>query len=149
MRVRALLEEVRATLEREAWAELAALAQQERRSLTVLVALTYDSDAQVADRAIRGFGVAARAAAALDEEFVRGHLLRLLWLMWDESGGICWRGPELLGEVLAVEPVRFAAFMPIFAALLDTEPQDAERFRESWERATVRVREAGAVGGSG
>lgn len=120
---------------------VAALAGRQRRVLSYLVALTYDPDPRLAWRAIEAFGVAAAACADRDPEFVRGHLRRLLWLLSDESGGIGWRAPELIGEVLRRRPAQFAEFMPILASLLDMAPEDAIRFRAGWLWAVGRVAE--------
>ena len=95
----------------------------------------------IAWRAIEAFGAAGAQIADRDPEFVRGHLRRLLWLLSDESGGIGWRAPELLGEALYRRPGQFAEFMPILASLLDMEPEDAARFRAGWLWAVGRVAE--------
>ncbi len=118
------------------------LAGRQRRVLSYLVALTYEPEPVLAWRAIEAFGVAAAAIADRDPEFVRGHLRRLLWLLSDESGGIGWRAPELLGEVLRRRPAQFAEFMPILASLLDMAPEDAVRFRAGWLWAVGQVAEA-------
>ncbi len=118
---------------------IAARAARERRVLSHLVALTYAPEPLVAWRAIEGFGAAAARLADRDPEFVRVHLRRLLWLLSDESGGIGWRAPELIGEVLYRRPDQFAEFMPILASLLDMEPEDAVRFRAGWLWAVGRV----------
>lgn len=116
-----------------------ALAEEQRRALSYLVALTYEPDLRLAWRAIEGFGLAAARIADRDPEFVRVHLRRLLWLLSDESGGIGWRAPELIGEVLYRRPGQFAEFMPILASLMDMEPEDAVRFRAGWLWAVGRV----------
>lgn len=123
------LEAVRATAERQ------------RRVLSYLVALTYEPEPLLAWRAVEAFGIAAAAIADRDAEFVRGHLRRLLWLLSDESDGIGWHAPELIGEVLRGRPEQFAEFMPLLAALLDMEPEDAVRFRAGWLWAVGRVAE--------
>ena len=117
------------------------LAEREHRVLTYLVALTYELDPKLAWRSTDGFGLAAARIADRDPEFVRGHLRRLLWLLNDESGGIGWHAPELIGEVLRNRPAQFHEFMPILASLLDMEPEDAVRFRAGWLWAIGRVAE--------
>ncbi len=110
-------------------AAITALADQRGRVLSHLVALTYDEDLLIVWRAIEAFGLAAAAVAERDPEFVRGHLRRLLWLLSDESGGIGWRAPELIGEVLHHRPDTFADFAPPLISVLDLEAEDAPRFR--------------------
>ncbi|MGQ9768591.1 MAG: DVU0298 family protein [Anaerolineae bacterium] len=122
-------------------AAIAALADHHRRALSLLVALTYAAEPLLAWRAVEGFGFAVARLAERDPEFVRVHLRRLLWLLNDESGGIGWRAPELIGEVLRRQPKQFAEFMPILASLIDMEPEDAVRFRAGWLWAVGRVAE--------
>ena len=148
MHLRTLRGEVRALLSGAAWPELRQLARGERRVLTVLVALTYDPDPGLVDAAIRGFGLATDALADIDAEFVRGHLRRLVWLMSDESGGICPRAPELLAAAIVARPAHFAAFLPVLESLLDTEPRDADQFRPSWERGMALLRSQELSAGS-
>ncbi len=118
---------------------IAAMAAHSRRVLSYLVALTYDPDPLIAWRSIEAFGLAAAAVADHDPEFVRGHLRRLLWLLSDESGGIGWRAPELIGELLHHRPEQFAEFIPLLVALLDLEAEDAARFRAGTLWAISRV----------
>lgn len=121
--------QLRAHLEAYELTAIAELAAQRGRVLSHLVGLTYEGDLLIAWRAIEAFGLAAAAAADRDPEFVRGHLRRLLWLLSDESGGICWHAPELIGEVLHRRPTTFAPFAPPLIAVLDLEAEDAPRFR--------------------
>lgn len=120
---------LRAQLDVYDLAAIATLGAQRRRTLTYLVALTYDSEPLIAWRAIEAFGLTAAEASNRDPEFVRGHLRRLLWLLSDESGGIGWHAPELIGEVLHHRPREFAEFAPPLIAVLDLEAEDAPRFR--------------------
>jgi hypothetical protein len=60
----------------------------------------------------------------------------------DESGGIGWRAPECIGEILYHNPNQFAAFIPLLHSLLDLEPEDAPRFRLSVQRAIARLAES-------
>ena len=120
---------------------IVAMAAHSRRVLSYLVALTYDGEPLIAWRSIEAFGIVAGATADRDAEFVRGHLRRLLWLLSDESGGLGWRAPELIGELLHHRPEQFAEFVPLLIALLDLEAEDAARFRAGTLWAISRVAE--------
>jgi AraC family transcriptional regulator of adaptative response/methylated-DNA-[protein]-cysteine methyltransferase len=106
--------------------------------LSLLTALTYDKDVKISDHAIEATGLAARIIASRDPEYVRNYLLRLFWLVNDESGGICWRAPELIGEILHHCP-QFSQFFPMLISLLDLEEEDAPRFRAGTLWAIGRV----------
>jgi hypothetical protein len=105
------------------------LAGRKRRVLSFLTALTYDPDPLISWRAVEAMGLAAGRVSDDDPEYVRGHLRRLMWLLNDESGGIGWRAPEMMGEIIRSRPERFAEFVPIIISILDMEEEDAIRFR--------------------
>jgi hypothetical protein len=90
-------------------------------------------------RAVQAFGVAAQRIAQTDPEYVRGHLRRQFWLLSDESGGIGWRAPELIGETLACCPGFFEEFVSPLIYVLDLEAEDAPRFRAGTLWAIGRI----------
>lgn len=114
------------------------LAQKKKSLLGQLTALTYDPDQNLSSDAIKVTGLVAKIIAERDPEYVRNYLLRLFWLVNDESGGICWRGPELIGEILHHCP-QFSQFFPMLISLLDLEKEDAPRFRSGTLWAIGRV----------
>lgn len=121
---------IRELLERRDLDALADLAGRKHRILNALVALTFDRDPLVGWRAVEAMGVAAARIAEEDPHAVREHLRRLLWLLNDESGGVCWRAPEALAEIVCRCPFFAAAYAPIVVHLLETiADEDLERFR--------------------
>ena len=103
-----------------------------------MTALTYDENQVICERAIKATGVAAKVIAERDVEYIRNYLLRLFWLVNDESGSIGWRVPELIGEILFHCP-NFDQFFPMLISLLDLEREDAPRFRAGTLWAIGRV----------
>jgi HEAT repeat protein len=122
-------EQLRDWLAQGRYEAIVELAPRTKRVLSFLTALTYDSDPLICWRAVEALGLAAGRIADDDPEFVRNHLRRLMWLLNDESGGIGWRAPEAMGEVLRSRPARFTEFVPIVLSFLDMEEEDAVRFR--------------------
>ena len=114
------------------------LAKDKKSVLSLLTALTYDDDRSISDRAVEVTGLVARIISKSDPEYVRNYLLRLFWLVNDESGGICWRAPELIGEILYNCP-DFRQFFPMLISILDLEKEDAPRFRAGTLWAIGRV----------
>jgi hypothetical protein len=116
-----------------------------KRVLGSLVTSTYDADPRISWRAIEALGVAASRVAEDDPDHIRQLLRRLLWLINDESGGICWRGPEAMAEILWHRPILFADYVPIVTSLIvNLEEEDLEHFRAGTLRAIGRLAEAGA-----
>ncbi|MBN1343411.1 MAG: HEAT repeat domain-containing protein [Phycisphaerae bacterium] len=105
--------------------DLSALASMARATpilLKDLLSLTYDADDLLAWRAVEAVGIAAGAVAQSDLERVRNLVRKLLWSMNDESGGIGWRAPETIGEILARTPVLIAEMGVLLAAFIRQPP---------------------------
>jgi len=101
-----------------------------RRLLGSLVSQTYDPEPLICWRAIEAMGLAARRIAEDDPDFVREHLRRLYWLLSEESGGICWRAPEAMAEIVRHRPRLFAEYIPIVVFLiLNLAEEDLDHFR--------------------
>jgi hypothetical protein len=63
---------------------------------------------------------------------------RLLWSLSDESGGIGWAAPELLGEIVQSDPEGFADIIPLIAEVYGIEEQT---FRPGVVYALARIAE--------
>lgn len=120
------------------YAPVLEIAKNKKSILSQLTALTYEENKKISDHAIHATGLAARIIAGRDPEYVRNYLLRLFWLLNDESGGIGWRAPELIGEILYHCP-QFSQFFPMLISLLDLEKEDIPRFRAGTFWAIGRV----------
>ena len=100
---------------------IVALAKQNKRVLTLLVRSAYDKETLAGWRAIKAAGFASRELIKTDYEFLREAVRKLLWSLSDESGGIGWSAPEILGEIVAVDPQRFSDIIPLIAGVYDIE----------------------------
>jgi HEAT repeat protein len=117
-------------LEDRRLADVATLAVGRRRNLGVLIALTYDADPLIGWRAVEGLGEVAERLASEDPAAGRELIRRLMWLITEESGAICWRAPEAMAEIVARRPDVYGAYAPIVAhLLLETAEEDLEHFR--------------------
>ncbi len=102
------------------FASMLEFAAKRKRILSLLTALTYDPDPLVCNRAIEATGQTAKQIAEQYPEFIHNYILRLLWLVNEESGGVCWRAPELIEKIITVCP-QFNYFHPMLISLLDSE----------------------------
>jgi len=106
------------------------MATERRRVLPTLVALTFDADLQICWRAIEALGMGCSLVSEDDSDFVREQLRRLYWLISEESGGICWRAPECMAEIVHAQPERFADYLSIaFHLITSLEEEDLGHFR--------------------
>lgn len=106
------------------------IAAGKRRALTILVALTFDRDPQIAWRAVEALGTASARVAEDDPDYVREQLRRLYWLISEESGGICWHAPEAMAEIVRHRPELFPDYIPIVVSLiLNMADEDLDHFR--------------------
>jgi len=71
-----------------------------------------------------------------DPEFLRETCRKLLWSFTDESGGIGWSAPEMLGEIVSSDPKRFQDVIPLIAAAYEV---DEDVFRAGVLYALSRV----------
>src|SRR5512134_1597345 len=84
-----------------------------RKVLSVLVRLAYDKETLAGRRAIAATGRVASVFIRNNVEFLREAVRKLLWSLSDESGGIGWSAPELLGEIVSAGPDEFSDVVPI------------------------------------
>jgi hypothetical protein len=115
-----------------------ALAAGDRKVLIRLVRLAYDKETLVGWRAIKAVGLVARVLVKSDYEFLRETCRKLLWSLTDESGGIGWSAPEMLGELVSADPVRFQDIIPLVASAYDVEE---DVFRAGVLYALARIAE--------
>jgi HEAT repeat protein len=121
------------------------MAVRKKRVLGSLITSTYDADTRISWRAVEALGAAASRIAEDDPDAIRHLLRRLLWLVNDESGGICWRAPEAMAEILWHQPILFADYVPIVTSLIENlAEEDLEHFRAGTLWAIGRLAVAGA-----
>jgi len=108
-------------LERNDLSLVAASVVKGRKVLSMLVRLSYEKETLVGWRAILAVGMAARELVKTEPEFLRDACRKLLWSLNDESGGIGWSAPELLGEIVSADTKRFADLIPLIAEAYDIE----------------------------
>ena len=121
---------LRGLLDRGDFEQIAEMASRKKRLLGTLVSLTFDADPQIAWRAVEVMGMAAGCIACDDPRYVRNHLRRLHWLLSEESGGLCWRAPEAMAEVVRCHPHLFADYVPIVMTLiLNMAEEDLDHYK--------------------
>ena len=116
-----LKKSIREALESNDLAAIVELAKEHRRTLNLLVRFAYTKDTLAGWRAIKAVGLAAKALITKEYEFLREVTRKLFWSLSDESGGIGWSAPELIGEIVSADPARFSDLVPMLASVYDIE----------------------------
>jgi len=87
--------------------------------VNVLFSLLLNPDETIRWRAVSAMGAAMDALARTDMEAARVVMRRLMWSLNDESGGIGWGAPEVMGEVMTRNEALADEYATIFISYLD------------------------------
>lgn len=131
-------EEIRRALLVKDFGSITKRAVENKKVLAVLISLSYDKEDVLCWRAVEALGLAAGAVARDDPEAVRNTVQRLLWSIREESGGIGWSAPEMLGEIVVRAPRLCSDIPPIILSF-----HEEEVFVAGVLRAMGRIAEAG------
>ncbi|MBU8933929.1 MAG: hypothetical protein KOO62_07960 [candidate division Zixibacteria bacterium] len=93
-----------------------------RGPLRALISITFDPVELMRWRAIEAVGWVVATFAESNLDRVRDMLRRLFWQMNDESGGLAWHAPELIGEILVNVPVLIPEYADLLLSSLREEP---------------------------
>ncbi len=102
-----------AALEDDDSEKILTFALQSRKILSVLIRLAYEKETLVGWRAIKAIGKVASVFVNSNYDFLRETIRKLLWSLSDESGGIGWAAPEILGEIVSADPEKMADIIPL------------------------------------
>lgn len=136
-----LKEEIRECLQTADFERVGRLALEHKQVFRILISLAYDKEELLCWRAIEAMGRAAETVGRKDPSAVRTVVERLLWSMRDESGGIGWSAPEMLGEIVINSPQTCADIPPIILSF-----HEEESFLKGVLWAVGRITDAGMNG---
>ncbi len=100
-------------LKKQSYQELSDINASHYKKANILISLSYNKETELSWRAIEAIGIMSKQIAESDTETVRNIVGRLLWMLRDESGGIGWSAPEMLGEIVKNNPELCADIAPI------------------------------------
>lgn len=89
------------------------LSLEDRGVINQLMSFSYDKNDVITWKTIESIGLISKEISKQDAEFIRNTARRLLWSMTEESGGVSWSAPEMLGEIIRSNPKEFSDFIPI------------------------------------
>jgi hypothetical protein len=108
-------------LEESDFEKVLTLACAERRILSVLIRIAYHKDTLLGWRAITAIGKISAIYVRSNADYLRETTRKLLWSLTDESGGIGWSAPEILGEIVSADPAKMADIIPLIAEVFSIE----------------------------
>ena len=103
-------------LEKRDYNALSKLSLIDKKVVSALISLSYDKKKQNSWRAMEAIGFITKDLSKSNPDAVRNIAGRLLWMIRDESGGIGWSSPEILGEIVKNNPVLCSDIAPIIAS---------------------------------
>ncbi|HMK55516.1 MAG TPA: HEAT repeat domain-containing protein [Dissulfurispiraceae bacterium] len=129
-----LKDQVRYFLETKRPEAIGKLAVKDKNVIKWLISFSYDKEDVMTWRAIEAMGYVAKELGAARQDILRDTVRKLLWSMGDESGGIGWSAPEILGEIVRSVSDAFSDIVPI----LWTNREEAS-FRPGVVWAMIRI----------
>ncbi len=133
-----LKEKLKDALMKADFEAVARLALDSKKVLSILISFTYDKEDLLCWRAIEATGKAAGVLVEESPSAVRNIVQRLIWSVSEESGGIGWSAPEMLGEIVRNSPQVFADIPPIILSF-----HEEENFLKGVLWAMGRIAESG------
>ncbi|MBI4686666.1 MAG: HEAT repeat domain-containing protein [Nitrospirae bacterium] len=109
-------QEIKTLLKDKKYDEIARLAPNDRQLLSSLISMTYDKADPISWRAMETIGYATKEISKQSPEIVTITIGRLLWMIRDESGGIGWSCPEILGEIVRNTPAFYSHIATIIVS---------------------------------
>ncbi len=127
-----LKRQISEVLKRDDWKDtIAELVRQEgNRVSTALYGAIYDKDEKVKHRAISAFGILAKVLSETEFQKVRYLARRNVWMLTEESGGIPWGAPEIMGEIIANERKLAEEFVSILMSYSIDSPLGGDNYLE-------------------
>lgn len=93
--------------------KIVSLSLDDKGIINQLLAFSYDKSDIITWYAIETIGLISKEISKNDPEFIRNTARRLLWSMTEESGGVSWSAPEMLGEIIRSNLKEFGDLIPI------------------------------------
>jgi len=121
-------------LKEKKYNELVRLSSSRKKIISMLISLSYDKKSLISWQAIEAIGLITKDISRSDPEFVRNVVGRLLWMIRDESGGIGWSVPEILGEIVRNNPELCSDIASVIVSF-----HNEEMLREGVLRAIGRI----------
>ncbi len=112
----ALKKRITGLLKQRDFAAISALSSPAGKVISAMISLSYDKKSVISWRATEAIGLVSAVMAKTSPDRVRNIAGRLLWMIRDESGGIGWSAPEILGEIVRNNPALCSDIAPVIVS---------------------------------
>lgn len=91
---------------------------------------SYSENKLVSYRAIRSFGLLTKKLSKSEREKIRILVRKCIWMLTEESGGIPWRIPEIIGEIMSNDKFIAEEFCDILFSYINEVESGPENYLE-------------------
>jgi hypothetical protein len=96
--------------------------------ISALFSASYNINDTIRWNSITAFGFLAIYLDKHDKEKLRGIIRRCIWMLTEESGGIAWMAPAIIGEILANSKDMADEYSDIFFSYIYEAEDEPENF---------------------
>jgi hypothetical protein len=97
---------------------------------SALFSASYDNEAIIKWRSVSSFGLLAKWLDKNDSVKNRIIMRRCVWMLTEESGGIPWNVPAIMGEIMANSKEMAEDYINILFSYIDEKEEGPENFLE-------------------
>lgn len=112
-------EEIKRLAIDEEYNRLSELIKERKNRLSTLISLSYTTDNYLRLKVVKATGYMVSVIIDGELDFVRTIISNLLWSLNDDSGGVGWSSPELLGEIISQRIDLLKDYIPIIISMLN------------------------------
>jgi hypothetical protein len=106
------------------------LGNSESSVVNALFASIYNTDPKIKWHAVSSFGLLAQYYEKENMTKVRDILRRCIWMLTEESGGIAWGAPEVIGEIITVLPKITKEYTELLLSYVYEDEDDNDNYLE-------------------
>jgi len=101
------------------------------KMITPLFSASYNSSKEIRWHAVSSFGYLAKYLAENDSSKITEIIRRCIWMLTEESGGIPWNAPAIMGEIMANSREAAQVFSSILFSYVDEPEDEPENFLDN------------------
>jgi len=101
-----------------------------KKIFTPLLSLSYINDEEIVHKILDAFFYSSKLLISKDIEVIRNFVRRLIWMLTEESGGIPWMAPAILGAVISSDKSLANEYFNILISYIYESEDEPENYLE-------------------